>query len=696
MSNFKNTPINYDPEYMDEEKLPLVTMLREQLKGYQEVKNYTDLQLYKFLKARDFKLDVAAKLFLDMLDFRKSESIDNLVENYEPPYVLKKYSTAAYHGVSKSGHLVWYDRITLLDLKGLLKSVRPSDFRKYYLRETEIMRLIMARRVEKTGKPCHQNIIVYDFYGLSWSLINKEAVQRFASSISDVESNYPESMYQTFIIRAPTFFPMVYNLVKGLLPQETQKKITVCGKNYYNTLREFIEEDQIPDFLGGSCKLCAKNNGKGCGIRRVDADIFGLYEGIRAGGPIPEKYYLNSRLNDWNQYEIKSGKEEYITVPDVKQETIIEYEYSSKDFLLEFSILFNASHEVITKENFNSMEVVVSKQKNETVHVPHKGSYTCAKEGTYVLLFANSQHYSAAKLYLHYQLVSANGREDPSATASFVYESDEPSLADTTPTSSLLGLQPDNVSALSMSVNEAVIKEGPLYALVEPSSFSTTFAKSKDKRKEAHTEGQWVLRYHMLTTLGRLLTYLPEDHEKCTGCHHLDGLSVRKIKKNSVRCPPVSEEQGESHYFFIELKDTITGSNLLLCCAGKEVGKEWLNVMKSIGRRPKHKFFSSFKLKRSQSQESIKRLDIHSSYVAQPPHADTHSKVSGPHEEAPKWETEEPAPPLGVSPPPSVVTRLCAPLNTWARRLHLEDGKELVILALLGAIMTYLIGSVLT
>ena len=82
------------------------------------------------------------------------------------------------------------------------------------------------------------------------SHMNKTVIDTFSNAIADMEANYPESLFQLFVVRAPSIFPMLFNMVKGLLPPETQKKIKVLGKDYMKVLAEYIDEDQIPDFLG--------------------------------------------------------------------------------------------------------------------------------------------------------------------------------------------------------------------------------------------------------------------------------------------------------------------------------------------------------------------------------------------------------------------------------------------------------------
>lgn len=57
-----------------------------------------------------------------------------------------------------------------------------------------------------------------------------------------------------YIINAPMLFTAVWSVVKQLLDEVTVKKIQIIGSNYKNVLRETIDEENIPDFLGGKCR----------------------------------------------------------------------------------------------------------------------------------------------------------------------------------------------------------------------------------------------------------------------------------------------------------------------------------------------------------------------------------------------------------------------------------------------------------
>lgn len=59
------------------------------------------------------------------------------------------------------------------------------------------------------------------------------------------------------------------------MPKETVQKVTILGEGYYDELKEVIDEENIPEFLGGMSK--------------VDSDDLGPWnDGSAAGFPIAE------------------------------------------------------------------------------------------------------------------------------------------------------------------------------------------------------------------------------------------------------------------------------------------------------------------------------------------------------------------------------------------------------------------------
>ena len=50
-------------------------------------------------------------------------------------------------------------------------------------------------------------------------------------------------------------FSGIWKVAKGFLDERTRSKIEVKGGNYYKTLLQYAEEEDIPEFLGGKCTI---------------------------------------------------------------------------------------------------------------------------------------------------------------------------------------------------------------------------------------------------------------------------------------------------------------------------------------------------------------------------------------------------------------------------------------------------------
>lgn len=63
-----------------------------------------------------------------------------------------------------------------------------------------------------------------------------------------------------FIINAPMLFSGVWAVIKPWLDEKTRNKIVIIGSGFKEKLNEFIDDDKLPDFLGGNCKDSLDSN----------------------------------------------------------------------------------------------------------------------------------------------------------------------------------------------------------------------------------------------------------------------------------------------------------------------------------------------------------------------------------------------------------------------------------------------------
>ncbi len=66
------------------------------------------------------------------------------------------------------------------------------------------------------------------------------------------EAYYPERLEQFFMINAPWFFSGIWAVIRPWLDPITARKIQILGTDFLPTLREYIDDSQIPIELGGT------------------------------------------------------------------------------------------------------------------------------------------------------------------------------------------------------------------------------------------------------------------------------------------------------------------------------------------------------------------------------------------------------------------------------------------------------------
>jgi hypothetical protein len=49
-------------------------------------------------------------------------------------------------------------------------------------------------------------------------------------------------------------FSTIWSVVKGWLDEKTREKIQIKGSDYLDTVKKYVDVDQLPTWLGGKCE----------------------------------------------------------------------------------------------------------------------------------------------------------------------------------------------------------------------------------------------------------------------------------------------------------------------------------------------------------------------------------------------------------------------------------------------------------
>ncbi|XP_052293790.1 phosphatidylinositol/phosphatidylcholine transfer protein SFH9 isoform X2 [Citrus sinensis] len=224
--------------------------------------------MLRFLKARKFDIDKTFQMWVEMLNWRKENGVDTIMQDfvYEEYDEVQSCYPHGYHGVDKEGRPVYIERLGQIDPSKLMSCTTVERFLKYHVQGFEktfsekfpACSIAAKRHIDST-------ITILDVQGVNWMSFGKVAhdlVMRIQKIDGD---NYPEILHQMFIVNAGSGFKLVWNTAKGFLDPKTTAKIQVLGYKFHDKLLEVIDSSQLPDFLGGTCSCpneggCLKSN----------------------------------------------------------------------------------------------------------------------------------------------------------------------------------------------------------------------------------------------------------------------------------------------------------------------------------------------------------------------------------------------------------------------------------------------------
>ncbi|XP_012529754.1 protein real-time [Monomorium pharaonis] len=383
-------------DMMQESKLVQLRHSIEELRG-SSVPGYATL--LRFLRATEFSVEKAREMLTQSLHWRKKHQIDKLLDEYEMPQVIKDYFPGGWHHFDKDGRPLYILRLGQMDVKGLLKSIGEDELLLLALHICEEGLHLMEEATTVWDHPVFQWTLLIDLEGLNMRHLWRPGIKALLRIIEIVEANYPETMGRVLIMRAPRCFPILWTLISTFINENTRKKfIFYCGTDYQEQgpggLNEYINQEFIPDFLGGSSET-----------------------DVMEGGVVPKNLYRVDLEGTTGEHEhslyhsisLSRGQTHHIFIESDDPGAVLTWDFD----VMRHNVIFTVLHKSRNGENSaiselpelatgGDHEIVATKElKDNYVKVEHsiichdgesiQGSHIMQDTGTYVLQWQNQE-----------------------------------------------------------------------------------------------------------------------------------------------------------------------------------------------------------------------------------------------------------------------------------------------------------------
>jgi len=388
-SNGNGKPPPADPmdlSALTPEQTEALKELKQRFEKNSEQYVHDEHYLIHWLRARRFDVSKAEAMLRYHLRYRKAWNMDSQAyRNLSVNPILERYYTRGQIGHDKQGRPVVYFPFGGIDAKGILSSVRYSEAIHTIGYWMEQRRWACEEATKKEGKYIGQIFYIVDLKGVGVKHLWKPGIDAFKQISEAVQVHTPEIIYKLYVLNAPNIFSTIYNLIKPIVDENTQRKIHVYGDNFKEALLEEIDADQLPAYYGGT--LVGPDGDPKCP------------HAIKFGGEVPQELYFKDTVSppdsELTNVTISRGKQ--LLIPVIVHKPMTELKWYFKNEATN-DVGFGIYRKVEDREtDLEKMDMVVPYGRMITFLVPEWGGITLKEPGTYLVLFDNSYSWIQSK-----------------------------------------------------------------------------------------------------------------------------------------------------------------------------------------------------------------------------------------------------------------------------------------------------------
>lgn len=184
-----------------------------------------------FLEAEKGDTDKARARWERTLAWRRERDVDGALGRAHPKFrLMKRLYPQAFHFRDREGHVCFYELLGRLQVQALLRAgVGIDDLVEHITLQQEFLWGVLQPREED------RVLLVMDLKGVSFADVTGEVITFAKAAVGLTSTHYPARSFRTLIINTPSWFSVVFRIIRPMLNEDTRRKIV------------FLEESAVRD-----------------------------------------------------------------------------------------------------------------------------------------------------------------------------------------------------------------------------------------------------------------------------------------------------------------------------------------------------------------------------------------------------------------------------------------------------------------
>lgn len=220
-------------------------------------RRWNNWNILRFCRARKFNYEKIVEMLDKHFKWSAEQKVDELalvdMSKYDK---LRELYVHGYYHTDKRGRPIYIERTKEMKINECFLAYTEEELVSYHIQSYErLINVIFPACSKALGHRVEQTLTIMDLNGVNAFKLFVGKTKAFVKLAADIaQDHYPEILGNMFIVNSGYLFSGLWALVKPWIDPKTQKKIIIESGSGKKKLLELVDEDKLPEFLGGTCK----------------------------------------------------------------------------------------------------------------------------------------------------------------------------------------------------------------------------------------------------------------------------------------------------------------------------------------------------------------------------------------------------------------------------------------------------------